>query len=323
MSQWSPFKYACLAYLSQPASDRQIYRAIRRHRVRSIVELGVGSGRRTQRMLRLAQAVSPGETIRYAGIDMFEARPADQPQIKLRVAYMEFKRLVPCVQLVPGDPYAALARTANCAHRDGPAGDRGGSGAGGPGARLVAGSEDAPCRVVGLPPRAGRRVARWPFRATGAAGRAAVGRRRCSAAREPPRDAMSLEELLHAKQQQIDQLHRLQSGRSALLVMDMQRGFLEPGAALEVPPGREIIPNLRQLIAACRAAQLPVVFTEFVYSTAVPCLRGDPFGPEHLPAVPGQADGVRPPVEQLPDRPGRRAGAELGRDDPGTGAAAR
>jgi hypothetical protein len=75
--------------------------------------MGVGSGRRTQRMLRLAQAVSPGEGIRYTGIDLFEARPADQPQLKLRVAYMEFKRLTPCIQLAPGDPYTALARTAN------------------------------------------------------------------------------------------------------------------------------------------------------------------------------------------------------------------
>jgi nicotinamidase-related amidase len=38
--------------------------------------------------------------------------------------------------------------------------------------------------------------------------------------------------------------------------------------------------------------RVPVVFTEFVYSTAVPCLRGDPFGPEHLPARPGQPTGL-------------------------------
>src|SRR5262245_28618384 len=102
---------------------------------------------------------------------------------------------------------------------------------------------------------------------------------------------LTVEEVLHARQERIDELHRLQPGRTALLVVDMQRGFLEPGAALEVPPGREIIPNLRRLIDACRRQRVPVVFTEFVYSTAVPCLRGDPFGPEHLPARPGQPTG--------------------------------
>src|SRR5262249_37765999 len=51
------------------------------------------------------------------------------------------------------------------------------------------------------------------------------------------------DDLLRVKQQRIDELHRLQPGRTALLVIDMQRGFLDEGAALEVPPGRAIIPN--------------------------------------------------------------------------------
>jgi ureidoacrylate peracid hydrolase len=73
--------------------------------------------------------------------------------------------------------------------------------------------------------------------------------------------------------------------------IDMQRAFLEPGAALEAPPGRAIIPILQRLIQACRLKGVPVAFTEFVYSPAVPCLRGDPIGPEHLPARPGEPTG--------------------------------
>jgi ureidoacrylate peracid hydrolase len=103
---------------------------------------------------------------------------------------------------------------------------------------------------------------------------------------------LPLDESLRARQQRIDELHRLEPGRTALLVIDMQRGFLEQGAALEVPPGREIIPNLRRLVEACRRQGVPVIFTEFVYAAAVPCLRGDPFGPEHLPARPGQPTGL-------------------------------
>jgi biuret amidohydrolase len=101
-----------------------------------------------------------------------------------------------------------------------------------------------------------------------------------------------MDDILAAKQERIDELHRLQSDRTALLVIDMQRGFLEPGAALEVPPGRAIIPNLQRLIATCRHQRVPVIFTRFVYQTAIPTLRGDPFGPEHLPARSGEPTGL-------------------------------
>lgn len=100
---------------------------------------------------------------------------------------------------------------------------------------------------------------------------------------------------LVSKEARIAQLHRLVPGRTALLVVDMQHGFLDPGASLEVPKGRAIIPRLRRLIDACRAVGAPVIYTQFVYATAIPCLRGDPFGIEHLPAVPGQPTGLGRP----------------------------
>ncbi len=105
----------------------------------------------------------------------------------------------------------------------------------------------------------------------------------------------NLDELLHTRQEHIDELHRCQAGRTALLVVDMQHGFLDPGAALEVPQGRDIVPNIGRLIDACREKDVPVVFTEFVYSTAVPCLRGDPFGAEHLPVERGNPTGFGHP----------------------------
>ncbi len=102
---------------------------------------------------------------------------------------------------------------------------------------------------------------------------------------------MSMEQILKARQERIDTLHEIQRDRTALLVSDMQRGFLEPGAALEVPPGRELIPCIKQLVDCCREISVPVIFTEFVYSSAIPCLRGDPFGPEHLPSETGKPTG--------------------------------
>jgi len=98
--------------------------------------------------------------------------------------------------------------------------------------------------------------------------------------------------------------------RTALLVVDMQRGFLDPGEALEVPPARDAIPAIRALLAAFRGRRLPVVFSEFVYSERVPLLVGA-LHPEHRRAAPGAPRGFGvpssnclegdPSVETVPD----------------------
>jgi biuret amidohydrolase len=113
-----------------------------------------------------------------------------------------------------------------------------------------------------------------------------------------------IKDVLAAKQDRIDREHGCRAGRTALLVVDMQRGFLEPEAALEIPPGRAIVPNIRSLVDVCRGRQIPVIFTQFVYSSAVPCLRGDPFGPEHLPAEKGAAVGFGRPSSNCLIGPG-------------------
>ena len=83
-------------------------------------------------------------------------------------------------------------------------------------------------------------------------------------------------------------------GRTALVVVDMQRGFLDPGEAMAVPPAREIVPAIQSLLSLFRDKRLPVVFTEFVYSESVPVLIGS-LHPEHLPAAPGAPRGFGMP----------------------------
>jgi hypothetical protein len=90
-----------LRYFSKPIADRPIYRAICRHRVQKIVELGIGDGRRALRMIQAAQlaskrdcpnfrgqhcAAKAGENgtvpltasrspaVQYVGMDLFEGR---------------------------------------------------------------------------------------------------------------------------------------------------------------------------------------------------------------------------------------------------------
>jgi len=87
---------------------------------------------------------------------------------------------------------------------------------------------------------------------------------------------------------------RLERGRTALLVIDMQRGFVDAGEALEVPQARGIVPVIRSLLDGFRGKQLPVVFTEFTYSPAVPLLVGE-LHPEHRPAPPDAPRGFGMP----------------------------
>lgn len=87
---------------------------------------------------------------------------------------------------------------------------------------------------------------------------------------------------------------RLEPGRTALLVVDMQRGFVEAGEAMEVPPAREVVPVIRALVQAFRARALPVVFTEFTYSPSVPLLVGE-LHPEHRRAPAGAPRGFGMP----------------------------
>jgi nicotinamidase-related amidase len=87
-----------------------------------------------------------------------------------------------------------------------------------------------------------------------------------------------------------ERILRLERGRTALLVVDMQRGFVEPGQAMEVPPARETVPVIRALVDAFRAVDAPVLFTAVVYSPDVPLLIGE-LHPEHKAAAPGAARG--------------------------------
>jgi nicotinamidase-related amidase len=115
-------------------------------------------------------------------------------------------------------------------------------------------------------------------------------------------------------------------GRTALVVVDMQRGFLDPGEAMEVPPARETIPVLQTLLELFRASRMPVAFTEFVYSESAPLLVGR-LHPEHRPAKPGAPRGFglpsssclegTPSAETVPDlapRPGELVVRKRGYD---------
>ncbi len=103
-----------LSYLSRPASDRVLYQAIRNQRAQTILELGVGTGSRALRLIRLAQRYHAAHQVGYFGLDPFEARTAaDGPGISLKLAYRTLRATGARIRLLPGEPLAVLAQAAN------------------------------------------------------------------------------------------------------------------------------------------------------------------------------------------------------------------
>lgn len=56
-------------------------------------------------------------------------------------------------------------------------------------------------------------------------------------------------------------IDRITATNIALLVIDMENDFVAAGGVQETPRGREIIPNINQLIAWARKQMIPVIFT--------------------------------------------------------------
>jgi hypothetical protein len=98
---------------SKPAGERVILRHALATPPRRILELGLGTLVRTERLLEVVGAAVPTGEIQYVGIDRFESRaPTDPPGVTLKQAHRRLHALAR-VQLVPGNIDSALARVTN------------------------------------------------------------------------------------------------------------------------------------------------------------------------------------------------------------------
>ncbi|MCE9605613.1 MAG: class I SAM-dependent methyltransferase [Planctomycetia bacterium] len=100
-----------LRYFSQPKADRAVYKLLKKQPVRKFLELGIGTGERTLRVLEHCPA---SDETSYTGIDLFEARQnGDGAGLSLKAAHKLLAASGAKVRLVPGDPFGALSRSAN------------------------------------------------------------------------------------------------------------------------------------------------------------------------------------------------------------------
>jgi len=102
-----------LSRFSQPAADRSIYRQVQATIPRRVLEIGLGTLVRTERLLSLLQSLAPQEEVQYVGLDRFEGRlPEDPPGVTLKQAHQRLRPLAR-VQLWPGSADTSLSRLCN------------------------------------------------------------------------------------------------------------------------------------------------------------------------------------------------------------------
>lgn len=58
----------------------------------------------------------------------------------------------------------------------------------------------------------------------------------------------------------------IKATETAFLIIDMQKGFVDVGAPLEVPMAREQIPTITEFADFCRKCSIPVFYSRFVYN---------------------------------------------------------
>jgi hypothetical protein len=101
-----------LTRFSKPAIDRPLYRHVLARKPARILQVGIASLDRTERLLRVAAAVA-GSPIHVVGLDRFEGRlPSEPAGPTLKQAHQRLHGLA-STQLVPGNADTSLARLCN------------------------------------------------------------------------------------------------------------------------------------------------------------------------------------------------------------------
>ncbi len=84
--------------------------------------------------------------------------------------------------------------------------------------------------------------------------------------------------------------------KTAILVIDMQRDFIDKGAPIECPGGRAIIGPIQRLLSVARHEKLPVIFTQEAHRS-----QGVDFGRELDGEEPVHCVEGTPGIEIVPD----------------------
>lgn len=111
MKPISSLKTFYLSTFANPASDRVVYRTLKKHRAASIIEIGLGNADRAENIIRIANRYKASGLVRYTGIDLFES--VTDSKITLKSCHQRLSAQDVKLQLVPGSMFGSVHRIAN------------------------------------------------------------------------------------------------------------------------------------------------------------------------------------------------------------------
>ena len=112
MAKMGWFGKLWLTRFSKPVGERPLYRQIFDRPPHRILEIGIGTLARTERLLKLLRGFGD-DSLQYVGLDRFEGRlPTDPSGVSLKQAHQRLSPLAK-VQLGPGNADSALSRVSN------------------------------------------------------------------------------------------------------------------------------------------------------------------------------------------------------------------
>lgn len=114
MSLGSRLKSLWLSCFAKPDPDRPLLQMLAGRPLRKVLEIGIGDGQRTLKLIKAAQRRHPRETIGYVGIDPFELGADVSAGLTLKQAHRLLRPSGARCRLIPGDPHTALVQWANC-----------------------------------------------------------------------------------------------------------------------------------------------------------------------------------------------------------------
>lgn len=108
MSSW--FHTLTCGLFDKPNPQKRLLKHVAAAQITSMVEIGLGDISRAQQLIAVSAKKSSEGTVRYTGIDLFEAADGG---VTLKQAHQLLHPLPAQIRLVPGNAKSALTRCAN------------------------------------------------------------------------------------------------------------------------------------------------------------------------------------------------------------------
>lgn len=100
-------------HLSKPVAYRALFEYLIEHPIASILEVGIGDGKRLEQVLSLVN-IRPGvKQLRYAGVDLFESGDPKAGHLRLKDVHRKLAEKNIKANLIPGDAASSLMRVSH------------------------------------------------------------------------------------------------------------------------------------------------------------------------------------------------------------------